>query len=143
MEKLPPDLKTGVLRLLETLPNGNALCHFDVHPGQVLITAKGPVIIDWMTAYQGHPLADVARTCIILRVGQVPGAGWAMRAFVNLWKGLFYRTYIARYLELHPGVTGDAVTTWMVPVSAGRLNEKIPGEQEPLLNFIQSHLPGR
>jgi len=143
VEKLPPDLKTGVLRLLETLPNGNALCHFDVHPGQVLITAKGPVIIDWMTAYQGHPLADVARTCIILRVGQVPGAGWAMRAFVNLWRGLFYRTYIARYLELHPGVTGDAVTTWMVPVAAGRLNEKIPGEQEPLLNFIQSHLPGR
>ncbi len=43
-----------------------------------------------------------------------------MRAFVNLWKGLFYQIYLARYLELHPGVTRMEVTTWMAPVAAGR-----------------------
>jgi aminoglycoside phosphotransferase (APT) family kinase protein len=140
VENLSPSLKAGVLRMLERLPDESALCHFDFHPGQVIITARGPVIIDWMTAVQGHPLADVARTSIILMVGQVPGAGWAMRAIVNLWKGLFYQTYIARYLELHPGVTRDDVTTWMVPVAAGRLNEGITVEQEPLLRFIASNL---
>jgi hypothetical protein len=72
VEVLPPDLKTGVLNLLDRLPDANAMRHFDFHPGQVLITTKGPVIIDWMTARQGHPLADVARTSIILRIGQVP-----------------------------------------------------------------------
>lgn len=104
-ENLPPDLKTGVLQLLHKLPDDAALCHFDFHPGQVLITRKGPVIIDWMTACQGHPLADVARTSIILMFSQVPGAGWATQVIVNLWRGLFHRTYITRYLELHPGIT--------------------------------------
>jgi hypothetical protein len=31
------------------------------------------------------------------------------------------------------------IETWMIPVAAGRLMEKIPGEQAPLLDFIQSH----
>lgn len=141
VENLPTNLKAGVLRLLEKLPDDSALCHFDLHPDQVLITARGPVIIDWMTAHQGHPLADVARTFIILMVGQVPYAGWTMRAILNLWRGLFYRTYIARYLELQPGVTQDEIRTWMIPVAAGRLKEQIRGEEEPLLRFIQSYLP--
>ena len=138
---LPPQLKAGVLRLLETLPDGDALCHCDFHPDQVLITTAGPVIIDWLTALQGHPVADVARTCILLEVGQVPYAGWAVRVLINLWRGFFYRTYIARYLERHPGVTLNDVRTWMVPVAAARLGEHIEGEQKPLLRIIQSYLP--
>jgi len=141
VENLPPSLKSGVLRLAKRLPDGDALCHLDFHPDQVLMTAKGPVIIDWVTAHQGHPLADVARTCVLLKVGQVPYAGWAMRAIVNLWRGLFHRTYIARYLELHPPVTQDEVRTWMIPVAADRLNEHIAGEEEPLLHMIRSYLP--
>lgn len=138
--ELPADLKPDVLRLAETLPGGDALCHLDFHPDQVLMTATGPVIIDWMTAHQGHPLADVARTCVLLKIGQVPYGGWAMRAVVNLWRGLFYRTYIARYLELHPGATQDEVRYWMIPVAADRLNEHIAGEEGPLLRMIRSYL---
>jgi hypothetical protein len=140
VENLPLGVKAGVLRLLDELPDADALCHFDLHPDQVLVTAKGPVIIDWMTAHQGHPLADVARTSVILMVGQPPYGGWAMRAFANLWRGLFSRTYVARYLELHPGATRDAIRSWMIPVAAGRLREEIPGEQRPILRFIQAHL---
>jgi len=141
VDSLPPTLKAGVLRLLDTLPDGSALCHCDFHPDQVLITATGPVIIDWMTAHQGHPLADLARTLILLKVGQVPYAGWAMRAIISLWRGLFYRTYIARYLERHPAATQGEINTWMIPVAAARLNEHIAGEQEPLLRMIRSYLP--
>jgi aminoglycoside phosphotransferase (APT) family kinase protein len=140
---LPSDLKTSVLHLLEGLPDGTALCHFDFHPDQVLITAKGPIILDWMTARQGHPLADVARTSIILKVSQVPGAGRLQRAIVDLWRRLFYRAYITRYLKLHPGVSMAEIETWMIPVAAGRLMEKIPGEQKVLLAYIQEHLPGK
>jgi aminoglycoside phosphotransferase (APT) family kinase protein len=143
VEDLPPDLKASVLHLLEGLPDGTALCHFDFHPDQVLITAKGPVILDWMTARQGHPLADVARTSIILKVSQVPGAGRLQRAIVDLWRRLFYNAYITRYLELHPGVSMAEIETWMIPVAAGRLMEKIPGEQKVLLAYIQEHLPGK
>jgi aminoglycoside phosphotransferase (APT) family kinase protein len=137
VDSLPPTLKAGVLGLLETLPDGNTLCHCDFHPDQVLITATGPVIIDWMTAHQGPPLADLTRTLILLKVGQVPYAGLAMRAIISLWRGLFYRTYIARYFEQHPAATTSDVRAWMVPVAAARLNEHIAGEQEPLLRIIQ------
>ena len=141
VEGLPPGLKARVLRLLETLPDGDALCHCDFHPDQVLITTAGPVIIDWLTALQGHPVADVARTCILLEVGQVPYGGWATHALINLWRGLFYRTYLARYLAQYPGVTRRDIRAWMVPVAAARLEEHIEGEQQPLLRIIQSHLP--
>lgn len=141
MENFPHGMKTDVLRLLGKLPDGSALCHCDFHPDQVLITAKGPVIIDWPTAHQGNPIADVARTSILLMIGQVPYTNWLMRTLINLWRGFFYRTYVAHYLELHPGVTRDDITTWMIPVAAARLDEGIQGEQEPLLRFIKSHLP--
>jgi aminoglycoside phosphotransferase (APT) family kinase protein len=141
VEDLPAERKKAVLELLGKLPDRNALCHFDFHPGQVLISSKGAVVIDWMTACQGNPLADVARTALIFMVAQVPGANWSTRLIVNLWRGLFRRTYLIRYLELHPGVTRAEITTWMVPVAAGRLREGIPGEREALLGFIQSHLP--
>jgi thiamine kinase-like enzyme len=140
VENIPPDQKAAVLWLLEPLPHADSLCHFDFHPGQVLITNKGPVIIDWMTACQGYPLADVARTALIFMVAQMPGANWMTQAIVNLWRGLFRKTYITRYLELNLNVTSEEITVWMVPVAAGRLKEAIPGEQEQLLKFIRSRL---
>jgi hypothetical protein len=54
---------------------------------------------------------------------------------------MFYSAYLNRYLELHPGVTRDEITSWMIPVAAGRLKEDIPGEKEQLLKLIQSQLP--
>jgi hypothetical protein len=32
----------------------------------MLITDKGPIIIDWMNATCSHPLADVARSSLLL-----------------------------------------------------------------------------
>jgi aminoglycoside phosphotransferase (APT) family kinase protein len=54
--------KEAARRCLAELPDGTALCHGDFHPGNVLITPRGPVIIDWETATRGHPLGDVACT---------------------------------------------------------------------------------
>src|SRR5262249_38087316 len=45
---------------LSELPDGSTLCHGDFHPANVLITPRGPVVIDWDTATRGHPLGDVA-----------------------------------------------------------------------------------
>jgi aminoglycoside phosphotransferase (APT) family kinase protein len=130
----------AVLSSLEQLPDGTALCHFDFHPGQVIVTAGGPVIIDWMTALQGEPAADVARTSILLTFGEVPGAGWLMRNITNLIKKEFKRAYLARYLEVRPDVSRQQVESWLLPVAAARLNEDIPGEQGPLLKFIRRTL---
>ena len=63
-----------------------------------------------------------------------------MRMLINIWRGIFYRTYINRYLELHPNVSKKEIVNWMVPVAAGRLAEAVPGEREPIIRFIKSHL---
>jgi len=139
LDCLTPEQIGIVLKLLDKLPEGNTLCHFDFHPDQVLMTDTGPVVIDWATAQQGHPLGDVARTCVILKFGQVPYGSWVMRTIINSWRKFFYQTYIMHYLRLHPGVSKERIDTWMIPVAASRLGEAIPEEKEPILRFIQSY----
>ncbi|MEN6369285.1 MAG: phosphotransferase, partial [Thermotogota bacterium] len=58
---------------LRALPDVRQVCHGDFHPDNVILTARrGPVILDWMTATSGNPLADVARTSLLLRLGVAP-----------------------------------------------------------------------
>lgn len=43
-------------------PTTHLLCHGDLHPSNVILTADGPVLIDWFDASRGEPLGDVAWT---------------------------------------------------------------------------------
>jgi aminoglycoside phosphotransferase (APT) family kinase protein len=128
---------------MSRLPEGNALCHLDFHPDQVIMTAHGPRIIDWMSACDGPPLADVARTLLLLRVGQVPYGGVAMRALATVCRRRFRRTYIRRYSELNPTASLREVELWMIPLAAARLREGISGEERPLLRFVARGLRAR
>jgi len=62
---LSPRLKTKLLNALDSLPDGNRVCHRDFHPANVLIAGNDVTIIDWIDATRGNPLADVARASII------------------------------------------------------------------------------
>ena len=44
---LPKHFAAGILTLIERLPPGDGLCHGDLHPGNVIMTAGGPRLIDW------------------------------------------------------------------------------------------------
>jgi Ser/Thr protein kinase RdoA (MazF antagonist) len=56
---LPKHLATGVLALLESLPPGDGLCHGDFHPGNVIMTAEGPRLIDWTFTRRAGPALDL------------------------------------------------------------------------------------
>jgi aminoglycoside phosphotransferase (APT) family kinase protein len=43
-----------------------ALCHGDLHPGNVILAESGPVLVDWFDASCGDVLADMARTLRLL-----------------------------------------------------------------------------
>lgn len=45
---------------------GVRILHFDLHPENVVLTAAGPVVIDWANATEGPPELDTAMTAIIL-----------------------------------------------------------------------------
>jgi aminoglycoside phosphotransferase (APT) family kinase protein len=40
--------------------------HLDLHPANVVLTPRGPVLIDWTNATDGPPDLDVALTAVIL-----------------------------------------------------------------------------
>jgi aminoglycoside phosphotransferase (APT) family kinase protein len=42
------------------------LCHGDLHPGNVILSESGPVLVDWFDASGGDVLADMARTLRLL-----------------------------------------------------------------------------
>ena len=51
---------------LEGMPKHNKVCHGDLWPSNIIITADGtPYVIDWAHATQGNASADVARTYLL------------------------------------------------------------------------------
>jgi serine/threonine protein kinase len=55
---LPKHIATGILTLIEHLAPGDGLCHGDLYPGNVIMTADGPKLIDW----GGRPARPPAST---------------------------------------------------------------------------------
>ena len=52
-------------RLHEIPFEDERLIHLDFHPDNVLLSAGGPVVIDWANARAGRPALDVAMTWVI------------------------------------------------------------------------------
>lgn len=67
VEALAPDDRARACEMVRSLPSGGALLHGDLHPGNVLMAAEGPVVIDWFDATVGHPVIDVVRSSLLLR----------------------------------------------------------------------------
>ena len=52
-------------RLHEIPFEGERLIHLDFHPDNVLLSQRGPVVIDWTNSRGGKPALDVAMTWVI------------------------------------------------------------------------------
>jgi hypothetical protein len=63
---VPKHIATGILALIERLRPGDGLCHADLHPGNVIMTADGPRIIDWTGAVRAPAAFDLGCCHIIL-----------------------------------------------------------------------------
>jgi uncharacterized protein (TIGR02172 family) len=134
--------KQSILALLARLPNGNVICHGDFHPDNLLMTEKGPVIIDWMTGRGGHPLADVERTVLLMQTGGLPpGVSPAMRLMINAFRSGLLAIYLARYRQIQPAARAD-IGAWELPLLAARLLEveSYPDEKQLILKRIRSML---
>ncbi|MDT0342026.1 phosphotransferase [Streptomyces litchfieldiae] len=73
-----------LLRDLHALPG--RIVHLDLHPENVLLTPRGPVVIDWRNAEVGPPGLDDAMTALILAeaaVGPYPLAERVLPALLD------------------------------------------------------------
>ncbi len=85
LHKLPPRVSAD--------PNAR-IVHLDLHPDNVMLSSRGPVVIDWRNATEGPPDLDLALTALILAEVAVDlthdmaaAAGIGLVAFLQLADG--------------------------------------------------------
>jgi aminoglycoside phosphotransferase (APT) family kinase protein len=54
---------------------GDRMLHLDLHPLNVILGPRGPVVIDWPNASAGDPAVDVALTWALSAAGEIPASG--------------------------------------------------------------------
>jgi aminoglycoside phosphotransferase (APT) family kinase protein len=126
-----------VSRLLR-LPQGRQMvCHGDFHPDNIMLTRRGWVVIDWMTARCGEPAADVARTLLLLTIGTPVKMNLWERIMTVMGRGLFCRRYQAQYFRSCE-LTLQQVQSWLPVMAAARLAEGIDDETDHLLTLART-----
>lgn len=118
-------------------PCPGRLCHGDLHPGNVILGADGPVIIDWFDAARGDATADIARTSVLLCPEghgpsghhHLPGASDDLLAAVHD----AYLTAIAALVPFEP----IELRRWVAVVAVARLSEGV--EPDGLLALRREH----
>ncbi len=134
-EHLNENLRKKTLTMLARLPDSQNLCHGDFHPGNILITKRGPVVIDWMTACTGSPWADVARTHLLLTIG-AKADKQQVNPLIKTVVGFYYQAYRRYHNMLFPD-TENHVEHWMPVIAAARLREEIAPERETLIEIVK------
>jgi Ser/Thr protein kinase RdoA (MazF antagonist) len=136
-KRVADDVLDRVQHLLFALPEAGALCHGDLHAGNILMTPVGPKIIDWVSALRANPLVDIARQHLSLSVLlAADGRSAAARREAD---ASFIDTY-ARLTDTTPHDLLTAIGPYMVVMAAMRMLESgcSAQEQEVLTDYVRS-----
>jgi len=137
-ELIPDRFIEPALRRLERLPADDTLCHWDFQPANVILGASGPRVIDWSFAARGHAAADVARTRLILAIGEPPrDAGFVIRRLDALGRRALSGLYVRAYARAHP-IDTALVNRWLPLVALPRLTADVPKERSRLVALIDN-----
>jgi len=113
---LPDALQAELVELLASLDDGSrGVCHFDLHPDNVLAGPDGWVVIDWLTVADGPPVADLARSLVL-------GGQWSDSPMVE-----FMRTFRRASLDQR-GIDEATCDAWVRVVAGARLAEGFDGD---------------
>lgn len=120
-----------VLALIPDRMTTNALCHGDFHPKNIILSDRGPIIVDWFDVARGDPAGDIARTLLLLRppsggtlVGHLPGAS----AFAVSDLRDAYEETVLRHIPVEPA----ELSRWEKIEAAARLAEGVDDHVELL-----------
>ncbi len=134
---LPDSLRQFALEALAGLPDGDRICHGDLHPANIMMDGQTPVLIDWSNVTRGEPAADVARARMILGLGSPPpGTSLPLRAMTLMGRRLLIWLYLRSYRRQRP-LDMRAVDRWQVPVAAARLAEGIQEETASVMRLLE------
>lgn len=129
-----------ICKVLDSLPEGDSICHGDFHPDNVIVAESGCRAIDWNNAMIGDPLCDVARTSLMLQSPFHPHEQSSLMVIpLRMARTLWNKVYLNEYCRLSHAKY-EEIDRWMLPVAAARLREDVPGERAWLLGLIDDRL---
>lgn len=110
------------LHKVPTMPGADpdsAVLHLDLHPDNVILTASGPVVIDWTNAAHGPASDDVAMSALILAQVAVDETAMIsqatrdlLRSFVACVGGIETEALPSHFWRvMHASVTSEACIT--------------------------------
>jgi tRNA A-37 threonylcarbamoyl transferase component Bud32 len=74
---------------------GDRMLHLDLHPANVMLTSRGPVVIDWSGARAGAAGADVAMAYVIMASSDVDLIPVLLRPVVSRLRAALLRQFMA------------------------------------------------
>jgi len=120
---LPESTRRAALEALNRVPGGKTLCHGDLHPANVIVTERGPCVLDWVDAAHGPAAADAARTLLLLELGRPGQIEPAIRS-----------AFVGAYRErLAAGGQIELIAPWALPVAVARLAEGVDAAERAAL----------
>jgi uncharacterized protein (TIGR02172 family) len=125
-----------LIALLESLPSGTSVCHFDFHPSNVILSPRGPVVLDWGSARSGNPLADVARTCVLFATDHLEASAAPV---ARIWNSTFARAYLRCYFE-GATQTRNELERWITILAAAKLRKAGAREVSVLMRLVERGL---
>jgi tRNA A-37 threonylcarbamoyl transferase component Bud32 len=121
---LEPALVETLVSMLGELDDGRrVLCHFDLHPANVIVASDRWVVIDWLTASSGPPDADFARTLVL----DPPNAESTHGTFM---------TTVRREGAAARRLDRSRLEAWIRVVAGARLAEGFDGEHAEYLTAL-------
>ncbi len=112
------------------------VCHGDFHPENVMVDGEENLwVIDWLTAFRGNPLFDIARTYYLLKYGVSP---MEKRTIDKIIEGLFRLIYPQRYVRRRLRRNGEKelFPAFFFIVLVLRLRDNIPEENAAVEKMI-------
>jgi aminoglycoside phosphotransferase (APT) family kinase protein len=91
----PPGWPAAAGRDGTALGVGTAVLHLDLHPANVMLTKRGPVVIDWVGARVGAPGVDVAMAYLIVATSDIDLIPMWLRPVIRWLRTDFLRRFAA------------------------------------------------
>ena len=90
---------------------GDRLIHLDLHPLNVILSPRGPVLIDWTNAARGTEATDVAATWLLMVCAEIPG-NRMLRAIGSILRRVFVQAFLAQFSRPAVRAALPAVVEW-------------------------------
>jgi serine/threonine protein kinase len=135
---LPAPIEPGIIALIERLQPADELCHGDLHPGNVIMTAEGPRLVDWTGTVRAPAAYDLGISHILLtelapEIADDPERPRAVNAAVQ--------SEYARLAGLSPGALAAAIEPYLPIVRVlVVLGGAMPALRERLLQRVEAAL---